>query len=130
MRNILFLVAIYQAANGLFMLAFPDLWYQSVPDVTHTGPLNTHFVRDIGFGFLAAALSLALAARNGGAAAAIWPGAVFLGGHAMLHLAEMMLHGIAPFAGARDIAIIVVPGLAPLAIALLARKNRLREART
>ncbi|MEO9613703.1 MAG: hypothetical protein ABJG86_16620 [Nitratireductor sp.] len=129
MRIILLLVALYQATNGLFMLAMPELWYQNIPDVTHTGPLNTHFVRDIGFGFLAAALSLALAARRRGADATIWPGAAFLGGHAVLHLTEMALHGIAPLAGARDIATIVVPGLTPLAVALWAHRHGPQEAR-
>ena len=34
--------------NGLFMLVVPSAWYHFVPGVTHTGPFNQHFVRDIG----------------------------------------------------------------------------------
>ncbi len=34
--------------NGLFMLVAPSAWYQFVPGVTHTGPFNQHFIRDIG----------------------------------------------------------------------------------
>ena len=34
--------------NGLFMLLAPSTWYHFVPGVTHTGPFNQHFIRDIG----------------------------------------------------------------------------------
>jgi len=34
--------------NGLFMLVVPSAWYHFVPGVTHTGPFNQHFIRDIG----------------------------------------------------------------------------------
>lgn len=129
MRVLLYALFVYHGANGLIMLADPGLWYANVPDVEHTGPLNVHFVRDIGFGFIAAALALFLAARREAGDAVIWPAAAFLGGHAGLHLAEMALHGIAPLAAVRDFLIIVVPGLAPLAIAL-APRNVTKEART
>ncbi|HET8881757.1 MAG TPA: hypothetical protein VFM56_06225, partial [Solimonas sp.] len=36
------------AANGVWMLFSPESWYPVIPGVTHTGPLNVHFVRDIG----------------------------------------------------------------------------------
>src|SRR3546814_18058499 len=35
------------AANGVWMLCSPESWYPVIPGVTHTGPLNVHFVRDI-----------------------------------------------------------------------------------
>ena len=40
-------------ANGLWMLADPGHWYEHLPaGVPDTGPLNAHFVRDIGCAFL------------------------------------------------------------------------------
>jgi hypothetical protein len=39
---------IFLAANGLFMLVAPSVWYEFVPGVTDTGFFNQHFVRDIG----------------------------------------------------------------------------------
>ena len=37
------------AANGLWMLASPPHWYLNLPaNVPGSGPLNEHFVRDIG----------------------------------------------------------------------------------
>ena len=119
MRFVLYALALFHGANGAVMLAAPDLWYATVPDVAHTGPFNPHFVRDIGIAFLAASVSLVLGA--GGNRAVLWPGATFLGGHAALHMAEMALHGTTATAGLRDLALILVPGLLPLAILALPR---------
>lgn len=122
MRILLSLLALFHGLNGLVMIAVPQTWYGAVPGVVDTGPFNPHFVRDIGFGFVAAAVSLALAGRRGNVAL-LWPGAVFLGGHALLHLAEMALHGMSMPDMLRDMALIVVPGLLPLALVLSARRE-------
>ena len=61
---VLVVFAIGNAANALWMLADPAGWYEGLPAaVPDTGPLNTHFVRDIGsaFGVMSAALLLAAA---------------------------------------------------------------------
>ena len=86
----------------------PEAWN---PD---TGPFNPHFVRDVGFGFLAA----------GGALAAftwrrdLWPaalaGSAFLALHALLHLFEMAM-GRSHHVGA-DLLLVVLP--AALAVAV------------
>ena len=39
---------VFLFGNGLFMLLAPSAWYYFVPGVTHTGPFNQHFIRDIG----------------------------------------------------------------------------------
>lgn len=124
MRWLLIILAAWHAANGLFMLAAPGVWYGAVPGVTETGPANAHFIRDIGLGFLAAAAALALAARRGaappdrgpGLAALLAPALVFLVGHAGLHIAEMILHGARLGPALRDLALIVVPALLLLAV--------------
>lgn len=123
MRTLLILLALYQGANGLFMLAAPEVWYGLVPGVEHTGPLNVHFVRDIGLAFLAAATGLAMAAAGAGRAA-LWPAAAFLSGHAGLHIAEMAVHGTNAADALRDTVLILIPGLAPLALALTPRTSR------
>ncbi|MEZ5810657.1 MAG: hypothetical protein R3D45_04505 [Rhizobiaceae bacterium] len=113
-RMILAILAAWHGFNGLFMLALPGRWYETVPGVEHTGPFNGHFVNDIGLAFLAAAAGLALAAfRPGRSRAFLAAPAVFLGGHALLHLAEF-LHGHSGAAEiARDTFLILVPGLLP-----------------
>lgn len=54
---------LFLAANSLFMLVAPQLWYASVPGVTQTGLFNQHFIRDIGIIqlFLRLAFGLGLA---------------------------------------------------------------------
>lgn len=80
------LLAAILAANGLFMLADPAAWYAAVPGVTGTGPLNPHFVRDIGCAYLIAGGGLIWATYD----ARAWPGAVvsasFLTLHGLVHL--------------------------------------------
>jgi len=86
MRRILALIlGAGLAANGLFMLADPAAWYALVPGVPMTGPLNAHFVRDIGCAYLVAgAARAAFAAMR---AAALAAGA-FLALHALVHLVD------------------------------------------
>jgi hypothetical protein len=127
MRILAVLLAVYHGANGLFMLALPGLWYATVPGVTETGPFNVHFVQDIGLAFLGASFALALFARPGTHHPVLWPAALFLGGHAALHVGEMLVHGMAAGAALRDILTIVVPGLLPLV--LIAVDMRRGEAR-
>ena len=54
---------LFLAANSLFMLVAPQLWYASVQGVTQTGLFNQHFIRDIGIIqlFLRLAFGLGLA---------------------------------------------------------------------
>jgi len=64
-------------AIGLTMLAVPDAWYAFVPGVPETGPLNPHFVRDIGAAYLVAGATLVWfaidrAARPAALAGAHW----------------------------------------------------------
>jgi hypothetical protein len=50
-------------ANGLWMLASPLDWYWNLPAaVPDTGPLNEHFVRDLGATFTVLGVALGVAA--------------------------------------------------------------------
>jgi hypothetical protein len=50
-------------ANGLWMLASPHDWYWNLPAaVPDTGPLNEHFVRDLGATFTVLGVALGVAA--------------------------------------------------------------------
>jgi hypothetical protein len=75
-------------ANGLFMLVDPAIWYAQVPGVPQTGPLNLHFVRDLGCAYVvtgAAFIGYAFEERLRAAALA---GALFLTLHALVHVAD------------------------------------------
>lgn len=78
------------AANGVFMLFAPLTWYHAVPGVTETGSFNPHFVRDIGAAYLAAGVGLAWFAARRKARTAAQVAALFLGVHALIHLADAL----------------------------------------
>ena len=125
MRMLLLALAIFHVANGVIMLAAPELWYANVPGVTETGPANVHFIRDIGLAFIAAGTALFMGVRSQHFAALLVPAAIFLSGHAGLHAVEMVVHGTEKGEAIRDIATIVLPGLLPLyAIAQMRLKTR------
>jgi hypothetical protein len=117
------------AINGAVMMLAPAWWYPRVPGVIETGPLNDHFVRDIGAAYLACAVALGWAVRDparglGVAVAA----AAFLTLHAAIHL-------ITPFCGAglpwpllaRDFPGVFLPAIASL---LVVRSCVRRQKRT
>jgi hypothetical protein len=82
-------VAVLFTGQGLFMLVQPEIWYQSLPSVPHTGPLNVHFVRDIGAAYLASGFAILLGMwRSSWRTPAAIPAFIFIGLHAVLHLIE------------------------------------------
>ena len=76
------------AANGFLMLLDPAGWYALAPGVPETGPLNLHFVRDIGCAYILTGLALAGLALNERAWPAALIGALFLSLHALVHVAD------------------------------------------
>jgi hypothetical protein len=82
------ILGVLLAANGIAMLVGPAGWYAAVPGVTHTGPLNFHFVRDIGCAYLMAGGALVWLAINLRAWPAALTAAVFLTLHAAIHVAD------------------------------------------
>lgn len=93
-RLLLVLVGLFQIANGAFMLIAPGAWYAAVPGVIDTGPLNQHFVYDIGMAFLASGAMLVLGARAGRDAAVLaCAGAAWPGLHALLHVEGWLTMG-------------------------------------
>lgn len=90
-RIVAALLGLTGAANGVFMLAAPALWYDSVPGLPHTGPFNAHFVSDIGVAYLVASAGLIARAWR----PRYWPaavaGAAFMCGHAVIHVLDIMM---------------------------------------
>ncbi len=56
--------AVGNLAIGLWMLVDPAGWYHAFPGVPGSGPLNEHFVRDIGATFSTLGAALAWGARR------------------------------------------------------------------
>jgi hypothetical protein len=82
------IVGAVSVANALWMLAGPLHWYHELPAaVPDTGPFNPHFVRDIGCAFLTTAVALIWSAFAPNWRPALLPiAALFLGGHALVHV--------------------------------------------
>ena len=87
MKILAFILSAIALGNGVYMFLDPAGWYAAVPGVPDTGPLNLHFVRDIGIAYFTAGVGLAWSALGGGWRASALA-ALFLGGHALLHLGE------------------------------------------
>ncbi len=90
MKILAFVLAALMAANGVYMFVDPPGWYAAVPGVPDTGPLNHHFVRDIGIAYFTAGVALAWSAHSAGWRASALA-ALFIGGHALLHAGETFM---------------------------------------
>ena len=90
MRILAIILGALMAANGVFMFVAPPDWYQAVPGVPDTGPLNLHFVRDIGIAYFVSGGAIVWGALGGG-----WRttalGAAFLALHSLLHIGETIM---------------------------------------
>ena len=97
MRIMAGLIGLAYVVNGVGMVVDPELWYAAIPGVPEAGPMNSHFIRDIGFIYLLSGAAfgfaslkpahLAIACAIGGA----WPAA-----HALFHVIEWLQHGLQP----------------------------------
>ena len=111
-------------ANGLYMLAGPIAWYQSVPGVTTTGPFNQHFVRDIGLIFLLIGTSFLIGAAKPGMRLLLWATpTIWLSGHALFHLWEVAA-GISEHSTmVRDFAAVTLPAILGMAVTFWAART-------
>lgn len=95
MRILLVLLGLFHLVNGIFMLVAPDQWYAMVPGVVQTGPINHHFIADIGWAFVASGGFMLMAWRAGANAAAFTlAGATWPALHALVHVWEWIEHGV------------------------------------
>ena len=121
MRGAAILIGVVMIANGIVMLANPSGWYGAVPGVVHTGPLNVHFVRDIGIaGGIAGAAIVWGAFRGGWIATAV--GAALLAAHSVLHIVETILGHHRDVLGA-ELLTVHLPAWAAVTIALVQRRS-------
>jgi hypothetical protein len=91
MRTVFLVLGLLNLGNGLWMLLAPAGWYRGLPaGVPDTGPLNVHFVRDIGAAFTTIGVAFLVAApdarRHRGVLLAA---ALFYVLHALIHVADL-----------------------------------------
>lgn len=119
-RGLLGLLGLFHLANGLFMVGDPDGWYWATPGVSQTGPMNHHFIVDIGLAFLASGADMAIGLRPGRIAAILaLAGATWPALHALFHVWEWLAVGFPrdPRVAALEALGVVVVGLLGLALA-------------
>jgi predicted anti-sigma-YlaC factor YlaD len=83
-------------ANGVWMLAEPAHWYAELPaGVPDYGPLNLHFVRDIGCAFVSVGGALVWAALRPALRLPLLAVAtLFYAGHAAVHVHDMLVGAV------------------------------------
>ncbi|HJZ13437.1 MAG TPA: hypothetical protein VJ521_14880 [Acidobacteriota bacterium] len=91
-RLVYLLFGFLSIINGLWMLLFPVSWYEDLPaGVPDTGPLNVHFVRDLGVVFVLIAAGFFWCARHLQSCLKVhWMLTTFFIGHALLHLIDLL----------------------------------------
>jgi hypothetical protein len=95
---ILGIAGLANTASGLWMLAAPGHWYFNIPaGVPDTGPMNEHFIRDIGCVFLVMGLALlAGAAKPTVRLAALVMVTAWHVMHSMVHVADTFAGRLEP----------------------------------
>jgi CelD/BcsL family acetyltransferase involved in cellulose biosynthesis len=111
---VLGLFAVANLANGAWMLADPAHWYEHLPAaVPDFGPLNEHFVRDIGAAFTVIGIGLAVAAfMPRWRVAACGAAAAFYGLHALVHVVDTLRGLVGPEHWAIDLPGVYIPAVA------------------
>ena len=120
LRIILLIFSVISIANAAWMLLDPEHWYHHLPaHVPEYGPLNLHFVRDIGIAFLVSGLGLGAAAiRPYARRAFVLGAALFYAGHASVHLYELLTGGPASHLWKGESMMVYFPALFLCAITL------------
>jgi hypothetical protein len=121
----LLILGAFHLLDGLIMLAAPMAWYMAVPGVSASGPLNHHFIADIGLIFVASGAGLILGARVG-ARAAVWAmaGAAWPALHALLHIWGWFARGFPATGSLIASEVFGVVGVGALGVALAYARNK------
>ncbi len=119
------IAALGNLANGAWMLADPVGWFHTIPGVIDSGPLNEHFVRDLGATFSLVGVGFLWAAfRPAERVAVLTVVSVFYVGHALVHVWDTLRGLLPPSHWTGDIVPIYAPALLLLAVlAVLVRRE-------
>lgn len=124
------LLGLFYLVNAAWMIAAPGSWYAATPGVAMTGPMNPHFIVDIGLAFVASGAGLLIGIRAGATAAALAvAGATWPVLHALFHVWGWLSDG---FPAKADVAVteaIGVVGLAALGAYLAFARAKQERAR-
>ena len=110
---VFWVIGVGTLANGAWMLVDPGHWYEELPAaVPHYGPLNIHFVRDIGCAFVTMGVALIWAARRPAfRLPLVTVAALFSGAHALLHIHDTLRGIVEPHHWFLDLPSIYLPAV-------------------
>lgn len=98
--------------NGLWMLFFAKSWFDTLPAIHDTGPLNKHFVHDIGMVYSLCGLGLMYCAYNLTRSINVYLCVMlFFVGHAAIHVVEIIVGLLPPSHWVIDFPLIFVPAI-------------------
>lgn len=125
MTIVLGLFGLGNLANGIWMLAAPVHWYYTLPAaVPDFGPLNEHFIRDIGCIFTLLGVALVGAAfRPSWRIAATATAAGFSLLHALVHVVDTVRGLVGPEHWMIDAPGVYAPAVVLTALALWIRRS-------
>ena len=108
MTVMLYVLGAYHFATGVMAYFFTGFFYERF--TAHTGPLNEHFLSDVGAAYLTAGLALLLAAyikkwRVPFAVSAVF----FLGLHSLIHITEVVSGQLSGMQTASDLITVILP---------------------
>lgn len=118
LKSLLNLLGATSVGNGIWMLLFAKNWYENMPVAIHdTGPLNTHFVHDIGLVYLIAGLALLWCANDLPKSLDVYTGVLlFYVGHALIHVVEILIGLLPPTHWWIDFPLVFVPAMVLIAL--------------
>lgn len=118
------LAGLANVANAAWMLLDPAGWYATLPAaVPDTGPLNAHFVRDVGGAFAATGVALLWAAFQPRLRVPMLAlASVFYVLHALIHVADTLAGRLPASHWLIDAPGVYVPALAMIAVTLAAAR--------
>lgn len=119
-------LSLWYAGIAVPMLLDPGGWYASTPGVPSTGPMNSHFIRDIGAAFLMTGMAFGIATRSSANWAAVAIGAVFPTIHGGIHAFDL-LSSHSHDSAATDFFGVVMPGALSFLLALQAITRELKK---
>lgn len=116
-------LGVVMLANATWQLAVPEGWYWAIPGVPDRGPFNQHLVRDLGVIYALTGAGLILGALQPQQRFGYWwAPAVWLVGHALFHVWEVLVGICGPGALVEDFAGVTLPALAALVLLGYARR--------
>ncbi len=121
--GIALLLGFIMLLNGTWQLAAPEGWYLAIPGVADRGPFNQHFVRDIGIVYALTGIGLVMGALHPAQRFGYWwAPALWLSGHALFHVWEVLVGICGPASLVQDFGGVTLPAVIALALLLYAHR--------